>query len=95
MKNKKKRKEKQYYTKIINKLKIIMRKHNNKDYMKLSELCDLLHVQQEIVLKEPLPGRAIECPDNIKIISFDNNMAQYLYEDKKYSAHCSSLLVKF
>lgn len=95
MKSKKQRKEKQYYTSIINKLKTIMRKYNHKDYMKLSELCELLHVQQEVILKEPLSGRAIDCPDNIKIISFDNNMAQYLYEDKKYRAHCSSLLVKF
>lgn len=94
MKKKKQRKEKQYFNTINNKIKTLVRKFNNKDYIELSQLCDLLHIHQEVVLREPLIGRSVDCPSKIKIISFDNNTAHYVYNDKQYNATCASLLVK-
>lgn len=94
MKKKKQRKEKQYFHNMNNKIKMMIRKHNHKDYLQLSVLCQVLHVHQEVVLKEPLKGYTIDCPDIVKIISFNQNTATYLFNDKKFNASCSSLLVK-
>jgi len=93
MKKKKQRKENKIYNSVVRGVKTMKKKYKSQGYLPLSELCDMLHIKQDVLLKEPLEGFTIDCPDVIYITSFNQHTADYIFDDKKYSAQCSSLLV--